>query len=99
MEVKRILINRSNMDPIVIEIPAKARMTFSSFNPGKPGYGEKCLRVYLTQQNQLACIPNVESFRDIDSVKLFTLEGLTMKETLTDEVREAIMLDDGPLPF
>lgn len=47
-------------------IPANAKITFGPMNPGAKGYpSETALRIYTSQQNQLAVFRNVATFRDL----------------------------------
>lgn len=84
----------------VIEVPAKARITFGYFNPAVPGadsaggprYGQDnvarqtALRIYRTKDDQLACFLGVRGFRD----ESIGLTRFTRKVTV-----EQRMMDDG----
>lgn len=55
----------------VSEIPADAKVTFGPVSPGKGFHTENALRIYTSQQNQLAVFVGVKEFRDL---------SLTIKE-------------------
>lgn len=77
-EARRIRVYDRNGD-FVIDVPAKARITFGYFNPATPsegaaqrGYGspdnvarQTALRIYRTKDDQLACFLGVKGFRDL----------------------------------
>lgn len=51
---------------MVTDIPADAKVTFSSVNPSSPGFrGNYCVRIYTSKENQLAVFTDVSAFRDL----------------------------------
>lgn len=68
-ETRTLLIERQGLGRIKLTIPANAKVTFGAFAPGSKGsYGDlsATLRIYVgTQNNQIAVIRNVISFRDL----------------------------------
>jgi hypothetical protein len=52
---------------IVDDIPVSAKITFGPVQPGSRDFGnrEHVLRIYTSQNNQLAVFRNVTSFRDL----------------------------------
>jgi hypothetical protein len=77
-EERRIRVYDRNGD-FIIEVPAKAKVTFSYFNPASAGYADRnqfgegnvakqtALRIYENgdKGNQLACFMGVLGFRDL----------------------------------
>lgn len=82
----------------VIDVPAKARITFGYFNPASPredqpgrGYGpdnvarQTALRIYRTKDDQLACFLGVKGFRDLSiSLTRFT-RRVTVEQRFMDD--------------
>lgn len=48
----------------VDNIPADAKITYGGLRPDQPGAKTNTLRIYTSQNNQLAVFRNVEWFRD-----------------------------------
>lgn len=48
-----------------ITIPADAKVTFSGTNPQHPTHGSATLRIYKTENQQLAVFTDVIGFRDL----------------------------------
>lgn len=46
-------------------IPSNAKITFGPVTPGAKGWNGNALRIYTSQQNQLAVFQHVRSFRDL----------------------------------
>ena len=61
-----ILIEGRDGRRIVEGIPTNAKITYGPVQPGGKGYGqENALRIYTSQNNQLAVFLSVVSFRDL----------------------------------
>lgn len=67
------------------DIPATAKITYGPVSPGtQRPYGESgnCLRIYTSQQNQLAVFINVQEFRDLSlTVERQTTRKLTAEQS------------------
>lgn len=68
-----LVVLNNNTRRLVSDIPADAKVTFGPVSPGKGGGygGDNALRIYTSQQNQLAVFVGVKEFRDL---------ALTVKE-------------------
>lgn len=71
-ETRRLIIYRmlrgNKTERLRLTIPSNAKVTFGKLQP-TPGYSDtnnfgQVLRIYRTENQQLACITNVISFRD-----------------------------------
>ncbi|MBF9316996.1 MULTISPECIES: hypothetical protein [Mycobacteroides] len=49
----------------VSNIPANAKITYGPISPGNWNCDQNALRIYTSQQNQLAVFVGVEEFRDL----------------------------------
>jgi len=97
---RRIRVYMPNGDDFVISVPAKAKVTFSYFNPAMSGssdpndYGrrhnvskETALRIYEhgDKGNQLACFVGVLGFRDYAVKKTKLVQKVVVERRYSDD--------------
>lgn len=83
----------------VIDVPAKARCTFSYFNPASSGYADRnqygggnvaketALRIYAAgeKSSQLACFLGVTGFRDLAVKKTKLVQRVVVERRYADD--------------
>jgi hypothetical protein len=99
-EERRIRVYGAGGDDFIIEVPAKAKVTFSYFNPAMPGpqgrnmgYEERnisrqtALRIYENgdKGNQLACFVGVVGFRDLRIKKTKLSQKVVVERRYSDD--------------
>lgn len=85
---RKVLVRLADGSSRIVEnVPANAKITFGAVNPGAKGWGGGyALRIYTSQQNQLAVFLGVQEFRDL---------SLTVKKQVQNEDRKHSVTDDG----
>jgi hypothetical protein len=98
-DVRRIRVY-DNQGDFIIEVPAKAKVTFSYFNPAMSGssepngYGQRenvskqtALRIYEhgDKGNQLACFVGVRGFRDLAVKKTKLSQKVVVERRYSDD--------------
>lgn len=62
---KIMILLRDGRKRIVSGIPANAKITYGPVSPGRMGDSNYALRIYTSQQNQLAVFTEVQEFQDL----------------------------------
>lgn len=97
-EARRVRVYDPRGD-FIIEVPAKARMTFSYFNPASSGYADRnqyghgnvaketALRIYEAgeKSSQIACFMGVTGFRDLRVKKTKLVQKVVVERRYSDD--------------
>jgi len=97
-DARRIRVYGRGGDDFIVEVPAKAKVTFSYFNPAiagdrNVGYGDgremktTALRIYEhgDKGNQLACFVGVLGFRDLRVKKTKLVQKVVVERRYSDD--------------
>lgn len=90
--VRTILVTLNDGRRVKVDnIPATAKITFGPVSPGSRDYNSgNALRIYTSQQNQLAVFTGVREFRDASLVLMSEMvsrvEGKSQKSGSTERV-------------